>query len=173
MEEKLEFKVIEIKRVAKAVEGGKRIKVRAVVVVGNLKGKVGIAIEKGFDVAEAILKAKNSAEKNLIEVPIVDGTVPYEITYKFSATKILLKPAKRGRGLVAGGSIRIVLSLAGYTDVVSKVLGVTKNQSVNALSAIKALESLNKSYQRKTKLQSELMSLNENIKKSVSSNANS
>jgi small subunit ribosomal protein S5 len=173
MEEKLEFKVIEIKRVAKAVEGGKRIKVRAVVIVGNLKGKVGIGIEKGFDVAEAIEKARKSAEKNLIDVPIIDGTVPYEILYKFSATKILLKPTKKGRGLVAGGSIRTVLSLAGYTDVVSKVLGVTKNPVVNALATIKALDILNKSYQRKMKLKSELISFEENINKSVSSNANS
>jgi small subunit ribosomal protein S5 len=106
MEEKFEFKVIEVKRVAKATEGGKRIKVRAVVVAGNLKGKVGVGVAKGDDIADAVMKARRLAEKNAIDVPIVNGTVPFEIENKFGATKILIKPAKPGRGLVAGSSVR-------------------------------------------------------------------
>jgi small subunit ribosomal protein S5 len=152
MEEKFEFRVIEVKRVAKAVEGGKRIKVRAVAIAGNLNGKVGIGIGKGNDLADAAEKARRLAEKNAIEVPIIDGTLPYEFSYKFGATKILLKPAKKGKSLVAGGAVRIVLSLAGYTDVSAKILGVTKNPLVNALATVKALEKLNKSYQQKLKL---------------------
>lgn len=152
MKEKFEFKVIEVKRVAKAVEGGKRIKVRALVVVGNLKGKVGAAVSKGDDIADAIMKARRLAEKNALEVPIVNGTVPFEIENKFSATRILLKPAKPGKGIIAGSSVRTVLSLAGYTDVSAKILGVTKNPLVNTLATIKTLEKLKKIYEKKLKL---------------------
>jgi small subunit ribosomal protein S5 len=152
MEEKFEFKVIEVKRVAKATEGGKRIKVRAVVVAGNLKDKVGVGVAKGDDIADAVIKARRSAEKNIIDVAIVNGTVPFEIENKFSATKILLKPAKPGKGLVAGSNVRVVLSLAGYTDVSSKILGVTKNPLVNTLATIKTLEKLRKNYEKKLKL---------------------
>jgi len=152
MEEKFEFKVIEVKRVAKATEGGKRIKVRAVVAAGNSKGKIGIGITKGNDIADAVMKARKFAEKNAIDVPIVNGTIPFEIENKFSATKVLLKPAKPGKGLVAGSSVRIVLSLAGYTDISSKILGVTKNPLVNAVATIKTLEKLQKIYKKKLKL---------------------
>ena len=152
MEDKFDFKVIEVKRVAKTTEGGKRLKVRAVVVVGNLKGKVGIGIAKGDDIADAVTKARKIAEKNVINVPIVNGTIPFEIEYKFSATKILLKPAKSGRGLISGGNLRTVLSLAGYTDISAKILGVTKNPLVNSLATVKALEKLYKIYEKKLKL---------------------
>ncbi|GIW67420.1 MAG: 30S ribosomal protein S5 [Candidatus Parcubacteria bacterium] len=152
MAEKFEFKVIEVKRVAKAVEGGKRIKVRAVVVAGNLQGKVGIGVAKGDDIALAVEKARRLAEKNTTNTPLIEGTVPFEIENKFGATKILLKPAKKGRGLIAGNVVRTVLSLAGYTDVSAKILGVTKNPLVNALATIKTLEKLNKIYEKKLKL---------------------
>jgi len=152
MEEKFDFKVIEVKRVAKATEGGKRLKIRAVVVVGNLKGKVGFGVAKGDDIADAVMKARRLAEKNAIDVPIVNGTIPFEIENKFSATKILLRPAKPGKGLVAGGSVRAVLALAGYTDISAKILGVTKNPLVNALATIKTLEKLQKIYEKKLKL---------------------
>ncbi len=139
-EEKFDYRVIEIKRVAKVTEGGKRMKVRAVVVVGNYQGKVGVGIAKGADIADAVMKARKLAEKNVISVPIIDGTVPYEIKAKFKASEVLLKPTKKGRGLIAGSSVRTVLQLAGYTDVVAKILGVTKNPLVNTIAAIKALE---------------------------------
>ncbi|MCS7200586.1 MAG: 30S ribosomal protein S5 [Patescibacteria group bacterium] len=161
-EEKFESKVIEVKRVAKAYEGGKRIKVRAVVVAGNLKGKVGVGIAKGLDIADAIEKAKRLAEKNSIEVPIVDGTVPYEVRAKFASAVVLLKPTKKGRGLIAGSSVRTVLSLAGYSDVTTKILGATKNPLVNTLATLKALSSLAQSYQKKILLKEEIMLKNEN-----------
>jgi small subunit ribosomal protein S5 len=154
MEEKFEFQVIEVKRVAKAVEGGKRIKVRAVVVAGNLNGKVGVGIGKGNDFSDAVQKARRLAEKNAINVPIVDGTIPYEFKGKFGATEILLRPAKKGRGLVAGSTVRTILSLAGYTDISSKILGVTKNPLVNALATIKVLDKLSESYQQKINIKS-------------------
>ncbi len=152
MEEKFEFKVIEVKRVAKVTEGGKRMKIRAVVVVGNLNGKVGVAVAKGDDIQDAIIKAKRLAEKDAISVPINNGTVPFEIQTKFGATKILIKPAKPGRGVIAGGSVRTVLTLAGYTDVSAKILGVTKNPLINTLATIKALKELKKNYEKKLKL---------------------
>lgn len=152
MEEKLEFRVIDIRRVAKVTSGGKTMKIRAAVVVGNLKDKVGLGIAKGLDIPDAILKARKKAEKNLIRIPIVEGSVPYEVKEKFAASKILIKPAKKGRGIVAGNVVRTILTLAGYTDVSAKILGVTKNSLVNALAVFKALEKLNKSYNRKLKL---------------------
>lgn len=153
--ENFDFRVIEIKRVAKVTEGGKKMKIRAFVVIGNFQGKVGYAVAKGGDPAEAVAKAKKLAEKNLITVPIIDGTVPYEIKEKLGATQILLKPAKKGKGLIAGGSVRTVLSLAGYTDAVAKILGVTKNPLVNTLVVFKALERY-KDYEKKLKLKEKI-----------------
>lgn len=160
-EEKFEFKVVEVKRVAKAYEGGKRMKVRAVVVAGNLKGKVGVGIGKGLDIADAINKARRLAEKNSFEVPIVEGTIPYEVKAKFSSTVVLLKPTKKGKGLIAGAAVRTVLSLAGYADVTTKVLGVTKNPLVNTLATLKALQNLAKFYPQKIALKKEQL-LNKN-----------
>ncbi len=156
--EKFEYKVIEVKRVAKVTEGGKRIRIRAVVIAGNLNGKVGVGVEKGLDIADAVMKAKKQAEKNAIEVPLVEGTIPYEVKGKVGAAEVLLKPAKKGRGLIAGGPVRAVLALAGYTDVVAKILGVTKNPLVNTLACLKALEKF-KNYQNKLRLKEKLISL--------------
>lgn len=152
MGDKFDFKVIEIKRVAKVTEGGKRIKIRSVVVVGNMNGKVGIGIGKGEDIADSVMKGRRLAEKNAISVPIVDGTIPYDFKYKFGATEIILRPIRKGRGIIAGSSVRVVLSLAGYTNISAKIIGVTKNPLVNALAVLKALEMLKKSYDKKLRL---------------------
>jgi len=144
--------VIDLARVAKVTEGGKTLRIRATVVVGNRNGKVGLGIGKGYDTSEAIKKAVNEAMKNLINVPIVNGTIPFEVEAKYKSAKVLIKPAKAGKGLVAGSVVRSVLYLAGYTDVSSKILGVTKNNLVNALATIKALEKLSKTYENKLKL---------------------
>jgi small subunit ribosomal protein S5 len=152
MEEKLGFRVIDLRRVAKVTAGGKRMKVRAAVVVGDMKNKVGLGIAKGLDIPDAVLKARKQAEKNFMEVPIVDGTVPFEVKAKFAASRILIKPAKKGRGVIAGSVVRTILTLAGYTDVSAKILGATKNPLVNALAVFKALEKLYKSYNKKLKL---------------------
>jgi len=144
--------VIDLARVAKVTEGGRTLRIRATVVVGNRNGRVGLGIGKGYDTSEAIKKAVNEAMKNLINVPIVNGTIPFEVEAKYKSAKVLIKPAKAGKGLVAGSVVRSVLYLAGYTDVSSKILGVTKNNLVNALATIKALEKLSKTYENKLKL---------------------
>lgn len=154
-EEKFDYRVIEIKRVAKVTEGGKRMKIRAVVVVGDYRGKVGVAIAKGQDATEAVMKARRLAEKNAFSVPIIEGTLPYEVRAKLGASEVLLKPTKKGRGLIAGGSVRTVLALAGYKDAVAKILGVTKNPLVNTLATLKALEKY-KDYEKKLKLKEKL-----------------
>lgn len=138
------YKVLEIKRVARVTRGGKRFKIRAVVVAGNKNGKVGVGIEKGLDASQAVSKALNSAIKNAINVPIIDDTIPYEVYHKKGASKVLIKPAKRGSGITAGSSVRIVLELAGIKNVSSKILGATKNFLTNALCALEALKKLNK-----------------------------
>lgn len=151
VEKKFEFKVLDIRRTAKVTEGGKRMKVRAVVVAGDLNGRVGIGIEKGEDIADAVMKARKAAEKNSIEVPIIEGTIPFVIKEKFKTTEVLLKPARKGKGLVAGGSVRAVLALAGYSDISAKILKATKNSLVNTLATFKALEKLKKIYEKKLK----------------------
>lgn len=138
-EQKIDYKVVEIRRVAKVTEGGKRLKIRAVVVVGNHQGRVGIGIAKGDDFSDAVSKAKKAAEKNMISVPIINGTVPYSVKAKIGAAEILIKPAKSGKGLVAGSAARNVLALAGYKDVSAKILGVTKNVLLNTFVTLKAL----------------------------------
>lgn len=139
-----EYRVIEIKRVTKVTKGGKRFKIRAVVIAGNKNGKVGIGIEKGDDVSQAVNKALNSAIKNSINVPIINDTIPYNVDGKVSAAKVLIKPAKQGRGIIAGGSVRLILELSGVKNVVAKIIGVTKNPLTNALAALTALNKLNK-----------------------------
>ena len=143
-----EYKVVEVKRVTRVTRGGKRFKIRAVVIAGNKNGRVGIGIEKGSDVSDAVNKALASAIKNSINIPIINKTIPYEVRGKISAAKVLIKPAKLGKGLKAGGTVRIVLELAGIENATAKILGVTKNPLTNALSAIEALKKLQK-YQSK------------------------
>ena len=137
-----EEKILDIRRVARVTAGGKRFKFRVSIIIGDKRGKIGIGIAKGFDIQEAISKAKHQAEKNLFNVPIKNGTIPSEIEAKYSAAKVRLKPAKPGHGLMAGGSVRSVLELGGVRDVTAKILGKTKNKLTNALATIKALKNL-------------------------------
>lgn len=141
--EKKEYqqKVLDIARVTRVVKGGRRFRFRAVVAVGNKKGKVGVAVAKGADVSEAIEKAGRKAEKNLIKVPIVKGTIPYQIQVKYKSAKVLLKPGKKERGIVAGGAVRVIAELAGLKDVSSKILG-SANKLNNARATIIALSKL-------------------------------
>ncbi|GBD34647.1 30S ribosomal protein S5 [bacterium HR35] len=148
--------VVDLARVAKVTEGGKTLRIRAAVVIGDRQGNVGFGIGKGYDTAEAVRKAINEAKKNLIKVPIVNGTVPFEIKAKFKSAAVLIKPARPGKGLIAGSVIRSILYLAGYTDVSAKIIGVTKNSLVNALAGIRALEKLAKTYENKLKLKEQL-----------------
>jgi small subunit ribosomal protein S5 len=111
-------------------------------VVGDKKGRVGVGVAKGSDVAQGLEKATRLAKKDLIKVPISGGTIPYEVTAKFGAARVMLKPQKEGRGLVAGGTVRVICSLVGIKNISSKVLGKTRNKLNNAKATIKALEKL-------------------------------
>jgi len=142
IEAAFETKVLEIKRVTRVTAGGKQLRFRAVVVGGNKNGKVGVGVAKGKDVAQAVEKATLKAKKNIIEVPIIDDTIPHEVFAKTGAAKVLLRPQKQGRGLVAGGTVRVICQLAGIKNISSKVLGATRNKLNNAQAVIKAFQQL-------------------------------
>ena len=136
-------KVVEIKRVSKKTRGGNQISFTALVVTGDKKNRVGVGHGRAKSVAAAIQKAINRGRKSLIEVPIINGTIPASIKLKFKGAIILLRPGKQGSGLIAGGPIRSVVELAGVKDIVSKIIG-SKNKSINVWATIKALEILKK-----------------------------
>lgn len=127
-------KVIDLARVTRVVAGGKRMRFRACVVIGNNKGKIGMAIAKGADVTSAVNKAVNQAKKRMIIVPIVQETIPHDINLKFKSAHVMLKPAPKGSGVIAGGAVRAVMSLAGITNVVCKMMG-----SQNKINNVKAV----------------------------------
>lgn len=139
---------LDMRRVARVMAGGKRFSFRATLVVGDGRGRVGVGMGKGIDVQQALIKAKRDARKNAIAIPLSKRTIPHEVEAKFSAARIRLKPAKEGNGLIAGGAVRAVLTLAGVKDITAKVLGRTPNKLTNALATIEALKLLKA---RKTK----------------------
>ena len=122
--------LIKVNRVAKVVTGGKRLSFSALVVTGDGNGHVGLGTGKATEVPEAINKAGAVARKNLIKVPLADTTIPHEIKVKFGAAKVLLKPASRGTGIIAGGSVRAVLEAAGVKDILTKSLGSSNHINV-------------------------------------------
>ncbi|MCL5006947.1 MAG: 30S ribosomal protein S5 [Patescibacteria group bacterium] len=134
--------VLDLRRVTRVVAGGKRFRFRATVVVGDGNGRVGIGVAKGSDVEQAVSKGRVQAKKKLIKVKMKDRTIPHEVEAKFSAAKVLIKPASAGRGLIAGGAVRVVLKMAGVQDATAKCLGTTTNKLTNALATLKALEQL-------------------------------
>lgn len=137
-----EEKIIDIARVTTVVKGGRRFSFSAVVVVGNKKGKVGIGHGKANEVPDAIKKAVKNAQSNLIEVPIINkSTIPHEVKAKFLASQVILKPAPKGKGIVASGSVRMVVELAGITDIYTKSYGSRTKQNA-AKVVIKALKQL-------------------------------
>ena len=140
----LEEKLLGIDRVTKVVKGGRHLRFRALVVVGDGQGHVGFGLAKAAGVPEAIRKASAMAKKELIEVPIKDGTIPHEIIAKFGASKILLKPAAPGTGLIVGSAARTVLELAGIKDAIGKSFGGPSKINV-AKATILALANLRKS----------------------------
>lgn len=138
-------KIVSINRVAKVVKGGKNFRFAVLVVVGNKKGKVGVGTGKAQEIPEAIRKGIEDAKKNLINVPMLNGTVPHESIGTFGAGKVLLKPAPEGTGVIAGGPVRAVVELAGITDIVSKSLGSANarnmvNATIEALKQMKRAE---------------------------------
>ena len=150
MEEKsveLKETVVAINRVAKVVKGGRTFRFSAVVVVGDEQGHVGVGNGKAAEVPDAIRKAVDEAKKNLIEVPIVGTTIPHGFTGTFGSAKVMLKPAAIGTGIIAGGSVRPVLELAGYKNIRTKIIGTNNPRNVvyatiEGLKAMQTVESV-------------------------------
>ncbi len=138
----LKEKVVAINRVAKVVKGGRNFRFSALVVVGDEQGHIGVGNGKAAEVPDAIKKAIQEAKKNLIAVPIVGTTIPHEYVGKFGSANVLLKPGQEGSGLIAGGSVRPVLELAGYKDIKTKVIGTNNPRNV-VYATIEALKSMN------------------------------
>ncbi len=134
-------RLVELKRVSKVIKGGKRLKLYACVVVGDGAGKVGIGHAKSAEVAPAIKKATEIAKKNMIKVDVVDGTILHPVWGKFSASKVILKPALPGSGIIASNAVRAVCQAAGIRDILSKAFG-SRNSTNLAMATIKALKSI-------------------------------
>ena len=146
-----EEKIVQVNRVSKKTKGGNKIGFSVLTVVGNKKGKVGVGLGKAPDISSAIKKGVSVAKKHVIIVPIVNGTIPFEYTIKLGAAKVLLKPAPKGSGVIAGGAVRSVVALAGIGNISSKVLG-TKNQASNVYATIEALKKIGERYSKQQRL---------------------
>jgi small subunit ribosomal protein S5 len=142
-EEKKEFdqRILEMARVTRVTKGGKRMRFRACVIIGDRKGRVSFGIAKGADVSASVNKAVTQAKKRMITVPIVNDTIPHVVSKKFAAAVLLIKPAPKGTGIKAGGALRVVLELAGVPNAVGKILG-SNNKINNTKAAILALQML-------------------------------
>ena len=140
----LKEKVVAINRVAKVVKGGRTFRFSAVVVVGDENGHIGVGNGKAAEVPDAIKKAIQEAKKNLIEVPVVGTTIPHEYVGKFGSANVILKPAEEGTGVIAGGSVRPVLELAGYKDIRTKVIGTNNPRNVvyATIEGLKSMETI-------------------------------
>lgn len=145
-----EEKIVQISRVSKKTKGGNKIGFSVLTVVGDKKGRVGVGLGKALDVRGGIKKGISKARKNLIDVPIKGTTIPYEVRMKKGAAKIILKPAPKGTGLIAGGPVRVVVELAGIRDIVAKILGTT-NKASNVYVTLAALQKLSTIYQKEKK----------------------
>ena len=162
MEEKsveLKEKVVAINRVAKVVKGGRTFRFSAVVVVGDEQGHIGVGNGKAAEVPDAIKKAIEDAKKNLVSVPIVGTTIPHEFVGRFGSANVVLKPAPEGSGVIAGGSVRPVLELAGYKDIKTKVIGTNNPRNVvyATIAALKTMPTVEAVAKKRGKKVSEIL----------------
>jgi small subunit ribosomal protein S5 len=140
--DEFDSKLLDLARVTRVSKGGKHFRFRATVVVGDKLGRVGVGVAKGLDVAQAVEKATRSAKKHVIKVNIVNETIPHETWAKLGPSRVMLKPQRKGRGLVAGGTIRVICELAGIKNVSSKVLSRSSNKLNNAQATMAALRQI-------------------------------
>ena len=155
----LKEKVVAINRVAKVVKGGRTFRFSAVVVVGDEAGHVGVGNGKASEVPDAIRKAIEEAKKNLIEVPIKGTTIPHEYIGKFGSASVMLKPGSEGSGVIAGGSVRPVLELAGYRDIKTKIIGTNNPRNVvyATIEALKSMSTIEEVAKKRGKKVSEIL----------------
>lgn len=133
--------ILDLARVTRVTEGGKQMNFRVCVILGDHRGRVGYGVAKGADVQLGVDKAVHQAKKNIIKIPLINETIPHAVNKKFKAGRVLLKPAPRGSGIIAGGAVRTVLELAGVPNISAKILGKTKNKIVLVKTAFAALTS--------------------------------
>ena len=143
-ESEYDQKVLQVRRVSKKTKGGNRINFTALVIVGDRKGRVGVGHGKAPDVRSAVDKGSRLAKRDMVNLPLTDkGTIPHQIEYKFSAARVLLKPAPEGSGVIAGGSVRAVVEAAGVRNIVAKILG-NNNKFTNVFATLGALREIEK-----------------------------
>ncbi len=142
-EKDFDHSLLHVARVARVVQGGRRFSFRATVAIGDRKGKVGVGVAKGSDVSTAIGKAIHDAKKDLVSFPIISETIPYEVEARYKGAKIIIKPARIGKGIVAGGSLRVIAELGGIKNLTAKSLGSSNkiNTAKAMLGALKAMRS--------------------------------
>jgi small subunit ribosomal protein S5 len=145
----LEERVVQINRVAKVHKGGRRFSFSAVIVVGDGNGHVGVGIGKAGDVPESIRKGVEDAKKNIVKVPMIGTTIPHEVREEYAAARVLLKPASKGTGVIAGGAVRAVVEAAGIRDILSKIHGSTNpvnvtRATVNALTSLRTADEVSR-----------------------------
>lgn len=148
-EREFDQKIIDVARVTRVTEGGKQMSFRVTVAIGDRKGRVGLGIGKGLDVTRAINKAVDKAKKGMVKVPLDDqGTIPHDVKKKFGASRIMIRPAPQGTGIIAGGVMRMILDLAGVKNATAKMYG-SKSKINNSKATILALQSLETGFARK------------------------